>query len=199
MAPGGALAVKQMRRIGSDVVMRGGDSSTQLGFTVVEMLVTLILYTITLGLAFSMFSGYQSRTAAQRAAQVFAMDLSLARTSAVRGREVAIVDFDETGGRYFIRLESGDTLVERQFGRDDDIALDSINLQLTGDSVAFDARGVGDLSGSASALGLPVLAHTYQGTLESRLLVQFGSYPVSAQAVDGTGVKALAKRDLVSG
>ena len=153
MAPGGALAVKHMRRIGGDVVMRDGDSSTQLGFTVVEMLVTLILYTITLGLALSMFSGYQSRTAAQRAAQVFAMDLSLARTSAVRGREVAIVDFDETGVSYLIRLESGDTLVERKFGRDDDIALDSVNLQLTGDSVAFDARGVGDLSGSASALG----------------------------------------------
>ena len=142
-----------MRCIGGDVVGRGEDSSTQLGFTVVEMLVVLILYTIALTLAISMFSGYQSRTAAQRAAQVFAMDLSLARTSAVRGREVVIVDFNEAGGSYLIRLESGDTLVEREFDRDDDIRLDSLNLQFTGDSVAFDARGVGDLSGSASSLG----------------------------------------------
>ena len=81
------------------------------------------------------------------------MDLSLARTSAVRGREVVIVDFDEAGGSYVIRLESGDTILRREFGRDDDISLDSLNLQLTGDSVAFDARGVGDLSGSASPLG----------------------------------------------
>ena len=132
---------------------RGEDSSTQSGFTVVEMLVTLILYTITLTLAITMFSGYQSRTAAQRAAQVFAMDLSLARTSAVRGREVVIVDFNEAGGSYLIRLESGDTLVEREFGRDDEIPLDSLNLQLTGDTVAFNARGVGDLSGSGSSLG----------------------------------------------
>jgi type II secretory pathway pseudopilin PulG len=142
-----------MRRICGDVVAEVEDLSTRSGFTVVEMLVTLILYTITLTLAISMFGGYQSRTAAQRAAQVFAMDLSLARTSAVRGREVVIVDFNEAAGSYLIRMESGDTLVEREFGRDDEIPLDSLNLQLTGDSLAFDARGVGDLSGSATPVG----------------------------------------------
>ena len=145
-----------MRRIADEVVTRGEDSSTQLGFTVGEMLVSLILFTlftITLGLASAVFSSYQSRTAAQRAAQVFAMDLSLARTNAVRGRAVVIVDFDEAGGSYVIRLESGDTILRREFGRDDDIPLDSVNLQLTGDSLVFDARGVGDLSGSGSPLG----------------------------------------------
>ena len=119
----------------------------------VELLVSLILFSITLTMALIVSSGYQSRTAAQRAAQVFAMDLSLARTSAVRGREVVIVDFNEAGGSYVIRLESGDTILRIEFGRDDDIPLDSLNLQLTGDSVAFDGRGVGDLSGSASPLG----------------------------------------------
>ncbi len=142
-----------MRCISDDVVAMSDEPSTQLGFTVVELLVTLILFTIAMALGSSVFSGYQSRTAAQRAAQVFAMDLSLARTSAVRGREVVIVDFDEAGGSYVIRLESGDTILRREFGRDDDIPLDSLNLQLTGDSLAFDSRGVGDLSGSASPLG----------------------------------------------
>ena len=47
-----------MRRIAGDVVTRGEDSSTQLGFTVVEMLVSLILFTITLWLGSSVFSGY---------------------------------------------------------------------------------------------------------------------------------------------
>ena len=91
----------------------------------VEMLVSLILFTITLGLMANVFAGYQSRTAAQRAAQVFQMDLSFARTSAVRGREAVIVDFDESGGSYLVRSESGDTLVRREFGQDDDIPLDS--------------------------------------------------------------------------
>ena len=124
----------------------------------VEMLVSLILFTIAMALTSVVFTGYQSRTAAQRAAQVFAMDLSLARTSAVRGREAVIVDFDEAGMRYCIRLESGDTIVERKFGRDDDIPLDLLNLQLTGDSLVFDARGVGDLSGSGSSLGIASFA-----------------------------------------
>ena len=105
------------------------------------MLVSLILFTIAMALTSVVFSGYQSRTAAQRAAQVFVMDLSLARTSAVRGREAVVVDFDEAGMSYCIRLESGDTIVEREFGRDDDIPLDLLNLQLTGDSLVFDARG----------------------------------------------------------
>jgi prepilin-type N-terminal cleavage/methylation domain-containing protein len=153
LEPKKVLVAKGMRRISGDVVAMSEESSTQSGFTVVELLVTLILFTIAMALGSSVFSGYQSRTAAQRAAQVFAMDLSLARTSAVRGREVVIVDFDEAGGSYVIRLESGDTILRREFGRDDDIPLDSLNLQLTGDSLAFDSRGVGDLSGSASPLG----------------------------------------------
>lgn len=41
--------------------------------------------------------------------------------------------------------------------------------------------------GSAASLGLPIVAHTFAGTLESRLLVRFGAYPTSAQVVDGTG------------
>ncbi len=122
------------------------------------MLVSVILFTIAMALTSVVFSGYQSRTAAQRAAQVFAMDLSLARTSAVRGREAVIVDFDEAGMSYYIRLESGDTIVQREFGRDDDIPLDLLNLQLTGDSLVFDARGVGDLSGSVSPLGIASFA-----------------------------------------
>ncbi len=124
----------------------------------IELLVTLILFTIALTLASVVFSGYQARTAAQRAAQVFAMDLSLARTSAVRGREAVIVRFDEAGMSYLIRLESGDTIQERKFGRDDEIPLDALNLQLTGDSLVFDTRGVGDLSGSGSSLGLASFA-----------------------------------------
>ena len=131
---------------------------TRLGFTAVELIVTLILFSIAMSLASVVFSGYQARAAAQRAAQVFAMDLSYARTSAVRSRRAVIVDFDETGMSYVIRVESGDTLIKRGFGRDDDIPLDYLNLQLTGDTLVFDTRGVGDLSGSGSSLGIASFA-----------------------------------------
>ena len=147
-----ALAVTYIRRTCGDIAARGEDPPTRQGFTVIEMLVSLILFTIALSLASVVFSGYQARTAAQRAAQVFAMDLSYARTSAVRGRRAVIVDFDEAAMSYLIREESGDTLVEREFGLDDDIPLSSLDLQFTGDSVVFDRRGVGDLGNSNSPL-----------------------------------------------
>ena len=80
------------------------------------------------------------------------MDLSVARAAAVRSRVPVVVDFDEVGKTYLIR-QAGDTLIKREFGREDDIPLDWLSLQFTGDSVVFDARGVGDLSGSAFPLG----------------------------------------------
>ena len=107
----------------------------------IELIVSLILFTIAMLLASVAFRGYQTRTAAQRSAQVFAVDLTYARTRAVRGREAVILHFDEAGMSYLVRLESGDTLLEREFGRDDDIPLDYLNLALAGDSLVFDTRG----------------------------------------------------------
>lgn len=141
-----------------DDVTRRESSPTRLGFTLIELLVSLILFSITMALASISFAGYQSRTAAQRSAQVFAMDLSFARTSAVRSREAVTVDFDENNKSYVIRLESGDTLLVRRFGAGEDIPLDSLNLQLTGDSVAFNSRGVADLSGTGSSLAVASFA-----------------------------------------
>ena len=140
-----------------DIVARGEGRRTQLGFTVIEMLVSLILFTTAMSLTAIVFAGYQSRTAAQRAAQVFAMDLSYARTSAVRGRKSVIVNFDLGSVSYVVR-QAGDTLLRREFDRDDEIPLDWLDLNLTGDSLIFDSRGVGDLSGAGGSLGLASFA-----------------------------------------
>ena len=73
---------------------------------------------------------------------------------AVRSRETVIIDFDELQVTYLVRSESGDTIVKREFSQTDEIWLDSIDLQLTGDSLVFNSRGVGDLSGAGSSLGV---------------------------------------------
>ncbi len=65
-----------------------------------------------------------------------------------------VVDFDESQVTYLLRFESGDTIVRREFSRQNEIFLDSVNLQLTGDSLVFSTRGVGDLSGAGSSLGV---------------------------------------------
>lgn len=133
---------------------RGSDFWFGHGFTLVEMVIVLFLLSVSMAAAAGVFATYQTRTAAHRAAQAFAMDLSLARTSAVRRREAMVVDFNEAGLSYVIRSESGDTLRSRAFGLADDIPLSSIDLQLSGDSLVFDTRGVGDLSGAGSSVGV---------------------------------------------
>ena len=133
---------------------RSEDHGTRLGVTLLELTVVMLLLSLSLAAAAGVFSAYQTRTAAQRAAQVFAMDIGLARTSAVRRRESVVIDFDEVQMMYLLRFESGDTIVMREFGESDEIRLDSVNLQLSGDSLVFDTRGVGDLSGAGGSLGV---------------------------------------------
>lgn len=133
---------------------RRADHGSGAGVTLLELVVVLLLLSLSMAAAAGVFSAFQSRTAAHRAAQVFALDIGLARTSAVRRRETVVVDFDEAQVTYLLRYASGDTILKRKFGESDEIWLDTVNLQLTGDSLAFSSRGVGDLSGAGSSLGV---------------------------------------------
>lgn len=148
------IGLPRLEPNGGTIESGGVRRANQSGFSLIEMLVTLILLTISLAAVMTVFSNYLERTTAQRAAQVFAMDLRLARTSAVRGRETVIVNFDEAGLSYIVRLSTGDTLLNREFEAGEDIVLDALDLQLAGDSLVFDTRGVVDLSGAGSSLGV---------------------------------------------
>ena len=44
--------------------------------------------------------------------------------------------------------------MNREFEAGQDIRLDALDLQMSGDSLVFDARGVVDLSGAGSSLGV---------------------------------------------
>ena len=124
------------------------------GFTLIEMVIVMLLLSLSLAAAAGVFSAYQGRTAALRAAQVFALDVSRARTSAVRSRKRVAIEFDESQVSYLLRSESGDTIVRRQFSANNEIWLTSVDLQLPRDSLVFNTRGVGDLSGAGSSLGV---------------------------------------------
>lgn len=126
--------------------------------TLVEILVAMTLALVTLTAALAVFSGYLGRTTAQRAALVFARDLALARSSAVRSREWVFVVFDEVGLSYEIRTATGDQVIVRTFDDTSDLKLDAIDLQISGDSVGFDAKGVADLSGAGGSLGFAQFA-----------------------------------------
>lgn len=132
------------------------------GFSLLELTVVLVLSGITMGFAMLSFSGYFQRSSAQRAAQVFARDLTLARSTAVRTRQPVSIRFYESSRWYVVEaFESGTEIVRRRFGVNADIDLSGIDLQFKGDSVAFSARGVADLGETGpptTALGVAVFS-----------------------------------------
>ncbi len=125
------------------------------GFTLLELTIVVVLAGLTMAAAGLTFSGYFQRSSAQRAAQIFAQDLSLARSTAVRTREPVVIRFFESSMWYEVEVQSqAQELVRRRFGGSGaDIDLSAITLDFDGDTVVFNSRGIADLSGAASALG----------------------------------------------
>ena len=124
------------------------------GFTLLELTVVMALSALALGFASVAFGGYLQRVSAQRAAQVFARDLALARSSALRTREPVVIRFFESARWYSMTLqESGTELARRRFDPDGDIDLSALDLRMGGDTLVFDSRGVADLTGAVGVLG----------------------------------------------
>lgn len=107
----------------------------------------LVIAGLVMGLAGLTFSGYFQRSSAKRTAQVFARDLTVARSAAVRSRQKVVIRFFEPGRWYqIVTMTSGTELVRRRFGVGGDVGLSGIDLLFGGDSVVFSARGVVDLT-----------------------------------------------------
>ena len=115
---------------------------------------------------------------AQRAAQVFALDLTLARSAALRARQPVVVRFDETARWYAVVMQSsGREIVRRRFGVDGDIDLSGIDLRMDGDTVLFNARGAASLSNALGSYG------------EARFVSNTFSYKVSFNAMGASEVE----------
>ena len=113
------------------------------GFSLIELTVVLILAGVTLGMTVGGLSSYSQRVAARHAAQLFVRDLSLARAHAVRGRESVVIRFSESSGWYSISaMMTGKELIRRRFKINADIALTAIDLEMPGDTLFFNSRGV---------------------------------------------------------
>jgi Tfp pilus assembly protein FimT len=126
------------------------------------MAIVLIIGGVLMGMATLTFSTVHTRQSARRAAQVFARDLALARSMAVRGREKVVIRFDEAGLRYEVETGSGRELANRRFGPDEDVDLDGITLGETGDSVVFSSRGIAALGASLGTATFSAGSATYE-------------------------------------
>jgi len=124
------------------------------GFTLIELTVALLVAGVTMAGLSVAYASYRTSIGAKRSAQVFAQDLSVARSYAVRTRDTVNVVFTESTPGYVIYSPSGDTLVNREFTVDSDLHLDTLDLQVTGDSILFDSRGRMDFSGVTGTVGV---------------------------------------------
>ena len=150
------------------------------GFTLIELVVVLLLIGAATAIGLLSFGGYFQRVAAQRAAQVFARDLTLARATATRAREPVVIRFYESGLRYeLVEQSSGTVVAIRRFGTNADIDLSAVTLDFVGDSVVFDRRGAADLSGASGPLGTATFSSG-----ASRYTVSFNS--MGASKIDST-------------
>jgi type II secretory pathway pseudopilin PulG len=130
------------------------------GFTILEVIIVLIIAGVTTTLIGLSFGGYMERTSAKRAAELFGQDLTVARNTAARSRQMVTVDFDEGSLSYLVRVEAGDTLLRRFFDEDADFRLTALDLELTGDTVAFGSAGVADLNGATLGRAVFTLGNT---------------------------------------
>lgn len=125
------------------------------GFTLIELTVVVTIGAIVVTLGGLAFSGYFQRNSARRAAQVFAQDLVSARSFAVRSQEPVVIRFYESSLWYEVESQTTTTeIARRRFtGTSADIALSAVTLDMTGDSLVFNARGIVDMSGAGGSLG----------------------------------------------
>lgn len=144
------------RYIEDMIVAQGGSPrrATRNGFSLLELVVVLVIVGVTMGVGITGYRTYQQNTAARRAAEVFVMDLSVARSSAVRERRPVAVIFDEANLSYRIETSQGRVIRVRDFSSQGEIPIGSISLDLNGDEVVFNGRGFADLAGAVGSLGL---------------------------------------------
>ena len=137
------------------------------GFTMIEMVIVMAIGAVLLTLATTSFSAFNTRSSARKAAQVFARDLTLARSSARRERVPVVIKFFEGTKRYTVTTGSGRQMASRRFGVGQDVNLSAVDLQLPGDSLAFSGRGIATLSGALGYAKFTAGVATYTVTFNS--------------------------------
>ncbi|MDX1493024.1 MAG: GspH/FimT family pseudopilin [Longimicrobiales bacterium] len=124
------------------------------GFTLLELVVVISISAVVVTMGTLVFSGYFQRNSARRAAQLFAQDLVAARSFAIRSQEPVVIRFYESTLWYEVATQaSANEVARRRFGPAGEIELSGVALDLSGDSLVFDARGMADLSGAGGSLG----------------------------------------------
>lgn len=119
------------------------------GFTLVEMLIVLSIVSLSLLIANNSYIAFRESSTLNRAARVIAADVGLARSYAIRNRTAVALVADEATASYVVRDATGTVYLRRAFDASSEMRLETLDVKLPGDSVAFNSRGMLTL-GSAS-------------------------------------------------
>ena len=123
------------------------------GFTLIELLIVITIAGVVITAGTLAFSGYFQRDSARRAAQVFAQDLTAARNYALRINGPVVIRFYEGSLWYeVVSPEDSTEIARRRFGANGDIELSGLTLDLSGDTLLFDSRGMVDVSPWGSSI-----------------------------------------------
>lgn len=114
----------------------------QAGFTLVELLIVLVVFSIVAAIGLGGFRRFNRSTNVDQAARALGSDVTLARSFAIRrGENVALVA-DEAARSYKIRDAAGNVLAAGGFGFSSDLPLTLLNIKTSGDSLTFNSRGM---------------------------------------------------------
>lgn len=91
------------------------------------------------------FSSFSARTAARSAAMTFGRDLAQARAFSIRSREGVTIRFEEDSLLYRMESDNGSLIASGIFGSGGEFSLDSLELDVRGDTIRFSKDGVIDM------------------------------------------------------
>lgn len=127
--------------------------NSEAGFTLVELLIVMSIVSLSLLIANSSYISFRESSALNRAARVVAADVTLARSYAIRNRTGVSLVADEANRSYVVRDDAGNVYLNRVFDAASDMGLESLDVSLPGDSVAFNSRGMLTLGSATIDVG----------------------------------------------
>jgi prepilin-type N-terminal cleavage/methylation domain-containing protein len=128
---------------------RGRTTRARAGFTILELMIAMAIATTLTLFGITAFKQWTEANTVEKAARVVAADVALTRQHAIQRRESVSLVADEANQAYEIRTSGGVVLLRRQFDAANELPLTLLDVQLPGDSVAFNSRGLVSNAGVA--------------------------------------------------
>lgn len=117
-------------------------SAAQDGFTLVELLIVIAMFSILVAVGFRGFKQFNESTTVDQAARALTSDVTLARSFAIRRGENVSLVADEADRSYVIRDAGGTILAATDMSASSGTPLTLLDVKTTGDSITFNARGM---------------------------------------------------------